>query len=224
MEFQWFVGTVVDTNDPKKRRRVRVRIMGVHGPKKDLDTNTGDGIPDEDLPWCTCMFPVNYGGKKDTTPPPGLIKDAQVIGISTDGDAYQNCIILGSIPYDRPADIATNDANIDLETELPDLTKFTSLLKNLDSLTKTSNSVLSKAKNSIQHEISNTINAAPGSSNVIGNYSTLRELELNEESSNTFTEITVDAPNKGESISNDYLNAIAIEDTSSVLIPPKDGE
>ena len=43
-QVRWFIGTVVDINDPLKLDRVRVRVYGIH------TSNTID-IPTEDLPW-----------------------------------------------------------------------------------------------------------------------------------------------------------------------------
>ncbi|MAE54657.1 MAG: phage tail protein, partial [Porticoccaceae bacterium] len=52
---RWFVGTVVDVNDPLKLDRVRVRIHGVHS------SNTVD-IPNQDLPWAQVNIPVTEDG------------------------------------------------------------------------------------------------------------------------------------------------------------------
>ena len=229
-QFNWFVGTVVNVEDPKKRRRVQVRILGVHGDNAELDKNTGTGLPDADLPWCTCMFPVNYGGLADTTPPPGLVKGAQILGISVDGDAYQNCIILGSIPSDKPADIACNDYNTDLTIELPDLTKFTSVYKNLLSKKSSSSSgssavqsIVQQAKESIKSTLEDVKNAAAGSG-VTRDISSLQELELNEISSGTFKEIEKVQSMFDEKLEagTDYTRSIVVEDLSQLLVPPKE--
>lgn len=45
-----YIGCVEDNKDPEKMGRVRVRIAGLHTPKKEK-TNTG-GIPTDELPWC----------------------------------------------------------------------------------------------------------------------------------------------------------------------------
>lgn len=45
-----FLAKVVDVNDPEKSGRLKIRIFGIHD-----DTTT---IPDSDLPWASCIFPV----------------------------------------------------------------------------------------------------------------------------------------------------------------------
>ena len=49
---RWFVGLVIDVNDPLKLDRVKVRIHGIHSE------STVD-IPDNDLPWAQVNIP--YG-------------------------------------------------------------------------------------------------------------------------------------------------------------------
>ena len=49
--FIWWIGRVVDLNDPLSLGRCRVRIFGYHGEEKD--------IPDEDLPWAVAIHPIN---------------------------------------------------------------------------------------------------------------------------------------------------------------------
>ena len=45
---RWFVGKVVDNNDPKKLGRVKVNVYGVY-----------DDIAPEDLPWAQIVVPEN---------------------------------------------------------------------------------------------------------------------------------------------------------------------
>ena len=42
--FVWFIGRVVDVNDPEKDGRVRVKIFGYH-------PEGSNEISDQDLPW-----------------------------------------------------------------------------------------------------------------------------------------------------------------------------
>jgi hypothetical protein len=49
--FIWWIGRVVDLNDPLSLGRCRVRIFGYHGEEKD--------IPDDDLPWAVAIHPIN---------------------------------------------------------------------------------------------------------------------------------------------------------------------
>ena len=43
---RWFIGTVVDINDPMKLDRVKVRVYGIH-------TSDTVSIPTDDLPWAS---------------------------------------------------------------------------------------------------------------------------------------------------------------------------
>lgn len=51
------VGTVVDDNDPRKARRVRVRVAGIHP----------DAIPDNHLPWALPMEQMYASNAEDPT-------------------------------------------------------------------------------------------------------------------------------------------------------------
>ena len=55
----FYRGVVEDNNDPKKAGRVRVRIHGIHSPKK-IKTEL-DGIPTDELPWAEPILPINEG-------------------------------------------------------------------------------------------------------------------------------------------------------------------
>ena len=88
---RWFVGTVVDVNDPLKLDRVRVRIHGVHS------SNTVD-IPNQDLPWAQVNIPVTEDGSSGLGANCNLKNRAQVFGIFLDGKNSQLPLVLGSIP------------------------------------------------------------------------------------------------------------------------------
>jgi hypothetical protein len=47
--FRWFLGVVVDRNDPEKQGRVRVRIYNVHGDEVETPTKT--------IPWAVILMP-----------------------------------------------------------------------------------------------------------------------------------------------------------------------
>ena len=70
---RWFVGLVVDINDPLKLDRVRVRIQGIHTPDTTL-------IPNEDLPWAQVAIPVTEGGSSGLGANSSLKPRAQVFG------------------------------------------------------------------------------------------------------------------------------------------------
>lgn len=96
--FIWWVGKVVDLNDPLSLGRCRVRIFGYHGEERD--------IPDEDLPWAVAIHPINtpnfYG-----TPKIGYF----VFGFFLDATAAQEPAMLGYFPG-APTEGEKNFANI----------------------------------------------------------------------------------------------------------------
>ncbi len=55
----FYRGVVEDNNDPLKAGRVRVRIHGLHTPKK-IKSET-DGIPTNELPWAEPCMPIHEG-------------------------------------------------------------------------------------------------------------------------------------------------------------------
>jgi hypothetical protein len=88
---RWFIGKVVDNNDPLTLGRVRVRIIGIH-----------DSIAEQgDLPWASVVLPTTEGGVV-TGFPPSLDLGAQVFGIFLDGIQSQLPLIIGSIPHKLP--------------------------------------------------------------------------------------------------------------------------
>jgi len=55
----FYRGVVEDNIDPKKAGRVRIRIHGIHSPKK-IKTER-DGIPTDELPWAEPCMPIHEG-------------------------------------------------------------------------------------------------------------------------------------------------------------------
>jgi len=53
-------GIVEDNNDPLKAGRVRIRVHGVHTPRKIK--NDLEGIPTDELPWAEPCLPITEGG------------------------------------------------------------------------------------------------------------------------------------------------------------------
>lgn len=74
-----FVARVIDTNDPEKAGRIKIRIYGIH----DDETK----VPDDLLPWARCVYPVtnpvHQGVSGATT---GMVPDATVVGYFADSD------------------------------------------------------------------------------------------------------------------------------------------
>ena len=88
---RWFVGLVIDVNDPLKLDRVRVRIQGIHTHDTSL-------IPNSDLPWAQVAIPVTEGGSSGLGANSSLKPRAQVFGFFLDGIDSQLPLIIGSIP------------------------------------------------------------------------------------------------------------------------------
>ena len=98
MEVKWWIGVVENKHDPSYRGRVQVRILGIHTKETIKQQDKGIGIPMKDLPWAICCMPLTFGGiAESTVAPPAVQPGAWVLGISLDGDAYQNLMILGVI-------------------------------------------------------------------------------------------------------------------------------
>lgn len=111
METKWWIGIVENKNDPERRGRIQVRILGIHTKESIPYPEKGIGIPMEKLPWAICCMPLTYGGiAESTVAPPAVEPGAWVIGISLDGDAYQKLLVLGVISI-ALSPLATNIGN-----------------------------------------------------------------------------------------------------------------
>lgn len=125
MDVKFWTGVVENKNDPEKRGRLQVRISGVH-PKAGILKNDemGIGVPTEDLPWAIPCLPLTFGGTiVGTCPPPAVLPGAWVLGISLDGDAYSNLLVLNVISVVL-SPLATNKGNADAslaENSLPQI-------------------------------------------------------------------------------------------------------
>ena len=87
--FVWWIGKVVDIDDPLTLGRCKVRIFGYHGEESN--------IPNNDLPWATAIHPINtpnfYGTPR--------INDF-VFGFFLDSTSAQEPAMLGYFPYSEP--------------------------------------------------------------------------------------------------------------------------
>ena len=88
---RWFVGRVVDINDPLKLDRIKVRIFGIHTE----DTNM---ISTADLPWAQVAIPTTEGGTSGLGFNTQIKPMAQVFGFFMDGRNSQLPLVIGSIP------------------------------------------------------------------------------------------------------------------------------
>ena len=88
-ETRWFLGEVVDVNDPKKIGRVKVKVFGVY-----------DNIKDEDLPWAQIVVPITQGVHEGKGQYLGLLEGTQVFGMFLDGKNSQLPMVIGTVPKD----------------------------------------------------------------------------------------------------------------------------
>ena len=107
---RWFMGTVVNINDPLELGRIKVRIFGVHTANTSM-------IEEGDLPWAQVVIPVTEGGSSGIGTNIGIKVQAQVYGVFLDGKDSQLPLVLGSVPkYERPSGFA----NKEKEATVPD--------------------------------------------------------------------------------------------------------
>jgi hypothetical protein len=83
--FIWWIGKVVDLDDPLSLGRCRVRIFGYHGEERD--------IPNDDLPWAVAIHPINTPNLY-ATPKVGYF----VFGFFLDATSAQEPAMLGYFP------------------------------------------------------------------------------------------------------------------------------
>ena len=109
---RWFVGLVIEVNDPLKLDRVKVRIQGIHTHDTTL-------IPNEDLPWAQVAIPVTEGGSSGIGANSSIKPRAQVFGFFLDGKNSQLPLVIGSIPKIESYSNQSGDA----ENTLPSFSK-----------------------------------------------------------------------------------------------------
>lgn len=92
----FFMGEVVNKDDPLNNGRVKVRVFGIHPPHvPDADTNDKeelDDVQDDDLPWAMCVNGTY--GKMNFVPDEG----EWVFGFFLDGREAQHPMLLGVVP------------------------------------------------------------------------------------------------------------------------------
>ena len=92
-EFTWWTGVVEDRVDPLKLGRCRVRILGYHTDKKDVDH-----IPTNTLPWATPMQPITSAAMNGIgTTPMGPVEGTWIVGFFRDGHNAQDPVMMGTI-------------------------------------------------------------------------------------------------------------------------------
>lgn len=106
-QFRWFLGKVINNNDPDMLGRVQVRISGIH-------SNNQTDIPEHTLPWASVLNPGTEGGTSGIGKIPQILPGATVFGIFIDGKHSQVPLVLGSInTIERPSSIQSEQSNID---------------------------------------------------------------------------------------------------------------
>lgn len=91
--FIWFMGIVVDIDDPKKLGRVKVRVFNLDGPPDK-------GIDNEDLQWATPLMPVTSASFYQVgSSPTGMLPGSRVIGFYIDGKIRRKPVVMGSFPF-----------------------------------------------------------------------------------------------------------------------------
>lgn len=86
---RWFVGRIINDQDPDERGRFQVRIHGVHSNE----------VEDIYLPWAETVLPTTEGGVSGIGKIPQLKKSALVFGFFLDGKQSQNPVIMGSMSH-----------------------------------------------------------------------------------------------------------------------------
>ena len=114
---RWFIGDVININDPLQVARIQVRIHGIHSD--DLID-----IPNEDLPWAQVVAPISAGGTNGLGNPLGVQVGALVFGIFLDGKNSQLPLIFGSMPKlegdERTSSVNALARGTDTITKTPD--------------------------------------------------------------------------------------------------------
>ena len=108
--FIWWIGVVVDRNDPLMLGRCKIRIKGIH------PENVSE-VPNEDLPWSQPLIPVNTSNHTSTS----LKEGDFVVGFFLDGEQGQYPIVMGHLPIiaeENPEQVNTGfaDAGFNLDT------------------------------------------------------------------------------------------------------------
>jgi len=88
---RWFLGVVVNIQDPLRAGRIKVRIYGIHNG----DVNE---VPERSLPWAQVVTPTTEDGVSGLGRSLGIKPGAQVFGVFMDGIQSQVPLVLGSTP------------------------------------------------------------------------------------------------------------------------------
>lgn len=149
-----YYGVVESRADPLKLGRCKVRVIGIHTE----DTKT---LPTADLPWAIPLMPITSASNSGIgISPTGLIEGTWVAVFFSDGESYQEPVILGSL-------IGKPESSPGVENEV-------------ESSTPTSN-------NSTKSNISSTSNSSTASSNVLKQVETYSKVESKETGESSYS-------------------------------------
>jgi uncharacterized protein (TIGR02594 family) len=85
-QFIWFIGRVIDVNDPDEAGRIKVKAVPFY-----------DSIDDDLIPWAQVMQPIQSAAKDGIgISPTGIQVDSAVIGFFLDGKYAQQPFVLGT--------------------------------------------------------------------------------------------------------------------------------
>jgi len=90
---RWFVGRVININDPLQMGRVRIRVVGVHDDPQ---------ITEDYLPWAQVLIPITEGASSGIGANTGIKEQAQVFGMFLDGKNSQLPVVLGAMAKYEP--------------------------------------------------------------------------------------------------------------------------
>lgn len=106
--FKWFMGKVVDVNDPEKLGRVKVSVFGYHST-----TGTAQQIPKDSLVWSPIIMPAYSASLKGVgISPTGILVDSLVFGFYADGSNAQVPIVIGTLPATNEQQTQSTSNNI----------------------------------------------------------------------------------------------------------------
>lgn len=113
-DFRFFTGVVEDIDDPKMLGRVRVRIHGLHSNKTEIQPTKGEGLPFDYVPWAFVMMPCTGSAMTGFGESHGLLPGSWVVGMSRDGELYNDLVIIGSL-LGQPTKANPNKSATDLK-------------------------------------------------------------------------------------------------------------
>ena len=132
----WYIGEVVDKDDPTNTGRIKVRAFGIHTDDPFVSTNDKDEkdqVEDQDLPWA---FVINGAyGKIHAVPEVG----EWVFGFFADGRDCQHPFVMGTLYGMNTNDmgaapVPADDPNTDIPLPIPPVPRDPQTPQNTEAL------------------------------------------------------------------------------------------